>query len=135
VNDANLSNDGRTLDVRVPVHVSKQGGRKVVLTPEGEGPRTNRRRGNDALVRALARAFRWRTLIETGVYSTIAELSAGEKVSPSYVSRLLTLTLLAPALVEHFLDQRQFGPIAMHRFGRPLPLDWEAQRQILSEQT
>ena len=48
------------------------------------------------MVKALARAFRWRKLLETGVYGTIEELAAAEKINASYVSRVLRLTLLAP---------------------------------------
>ena len=32
------------------------------------------------MVRALARAFRWRKLLETGMYGTIEELAAAEKM-------------------------------------------------------
>ena len=38
------------------------------------------------MVKALARAFRWRKLLETGTYGTIEELAAAEKINPSDVS-------------------------------------------------
>jgi hypothetical protein len=41
---------------------------------------------------ALPRAFRWRRMIETGRHATVADLAA-EKINPSYVSRVLRLTL------------------------------------------
>ena len=59
------------------------------------------------LVMALARAFRWRRMLETGRYGTIGELAAAEKINSSCVSRLLQLTLPAPAIVEAVLDGRQ----------------------------
>jgi hypothetical protein len=59
------------------------------------------------LVKALARAFRWRRMMEAGRYGTIDELAAAEKINSSYVSRLLRLTLLAPDIVEAILDGRQ----------------------------
>ena len=52
--------------------------------------------------------LRWRKLLETGVYGTIEELAAAEKINASYVSRVLRLTLLAPEIVEPILD----GPAA-----------------------
>jgi hypothetical protein len=58
------------------------------------------------MIKALARAFRWRKLLETGVYATIEELAAAEKINPSYVSRILRMTLLAPDIVEAILDGR-----------------------------
>ena len=59
------------------------------------------------LVKALARAFRWRRMLETGRYGTIDEIAAAEKINDSYVSRVLRLTLLAPEIVEAILDGRQ----------------------------
>ena len=61
---------------------------------------------------ALAQAFRWRRMMETGRYSTIDELAAAEKINSSYVSRLLRLTLLAPDIVEAILDGRQPDGVA-----------------------
>jgi AraC-like DNA-binding protein len=54
----------------------------------------------------IARAFRWRKLLETGAYGTIEELAAAEKINASYVSRVLRLTLLAPDIIEAILDGR-----------------------------
>jgi hypothetical protein len=59
------------------------------------------------MVKALARAFRWRRILETGAVATVREIAAKEKINSSYVSRVLRLTLLAPAIVEAILDGRQ----------------------------
>jgi hypothetical protein len=58
------------------------------------------------MVKALARGFRWRKLLETGVHGTIGEIATAEKINASYVGRLLRLTLLAPDIVEAILDGR-----------------------------
>jgi hypothetical protein len=50
---------------------------------------------DNTMVKALARAFRWRKLMETGVYATVDEIATAEKINDSYVSRVLRLTLLA----------------------------------------
>jgi hypothetical protein len=36
-------------------------------------------------VKALARAFRWKRLVEAGEFATFAELARHEEVNPSYV--------------------------------------------------
>ena len=82
--------------VRVPFSIRKRGGRKLVLVPGGNDAVPDRPRVDNAMIKALARAFRWRKLLETGVYGTIEELAAAEKINPSYVSRVLRMTLLAP---------------------------------------
>jgi hypothetical protein len=46
----------------------------------------NRPRVDNAMIKALARAFRWRKLLETGANGTIEELAAAERINSSYVS-------------------------------------------------
>ena len=105
-----IKSDGRTITVRVPISIRKRGGRKVVLAPDGteHDPRTLRcQQIDNAMVKAIARAFRWRELLERGEYATVVEIADAERINESYVSRLLRLTLLAPDIVEAILDGRQ----------------------------
>ena len=69
-------------------------------------PWTPRPRIDKAMVKALARAFRWRKMLDTGVHATLEDLARAKGVAPSYVSRVLRLTLLAPVIVEAILDGR-----------------------------
>ena len=124
-----MTGAAQTLTVRVPLAVRKQrGGRKLMIAPVST---TNR--GSSAadttLVKALARAFRWRRMMETGRYSTIDELAAAETINSSYVSRLLRLTLLAPDIVEAVLDGRQPAAMTLPALMEPFPVEWDAQRQ------
>jgi hypothetical protein len=125
--NAELSDDGRTLAVRVPMTVARRGGRKVILAPDEAAIRLSRGQIDNALIKALARAFRWRKLIESGVYGTIAELAAAERLNPSYVSRMLRLTLLAPKVVESILEGRQM-PRTLDELMRSIPERWCRQR-------
>jgi hypothetical protein len=97
---------GEMITVHIPITFRKRGGRKLVVTPDGAAwaPRP---RVDNAIVKALARAFRWRTMLDTVVYGTLEDLARAKGVAPSYASRLLRLTLLAPDLVEAILDGRQ----------------------------
>jgi hypothetical protein len=61
--------------------------------PEGA---TLPRRTHNTLVKALARAFRWKRMLESGEFATIAELAEREGIAPSYMTRVLRLTLLEP---------------------------------------
>ena len=92
------------LTIRIPLEVRKRGGRRTMISPDvlAVPPRLD-----VTLVKALARAHRWRRLLEDGSYSTIKELAAAEKINVSYISRVLRLALLAPDLVEAILDGRQ----------------------------
>jgi len=124
-----LSNDGRTVTVRVPISIRRRGGRKLVLAPNGMAVMAVPvgRHIDNAMVKAIARAFRWREMLENGVYATIAEIAAAESINESYVGRVLRLTLLAPALVEEILKGRQSPAIQLHNLMKRFPIDWKAQ--------
>ena len=128
--ESRLSPDGRTLTVRVPMSFAKRGGRKLVVSPDGTPSwAAPRPRIDSTLVKALARAFRWRHLLETGTHATVDEIAAAEKINTSYVSRILRLTLLAPDIVEMILNGRQPDGVTMAPLMTPFPLEWKAQRQ------
>jgi hypothetical protein len=95
--------------VRVPISVRRRGGRKLVLAPDGTDGTTApmHRHLHTAMVKAVARAFRWREMLESGQYATIREIAGAEKINETYVGRLLRLTLLAPDIVEAIVDRRQ----------------------------
>ena len=124
---ATLSPDGATLKIRVPLRLHARGGRKLVSTPDGSEWRASRPRIDSAIVKALARAFRWRKLLETGAYATIEELAEAEKINPSYVSRVLRMTLLAPAIVEAILDGKQAPNMQLDVLLRPMTAEWSRQ--------
>jgi hypothetical protein len=115
------------LTVRVPLAVRKpRGGRKLMIAPSSTASRGSSA-ADTTLVKALARAFRWRRLMETGRFVTINELAAGEKINSSYVSRLLRLTLLAPSIVEAILDGRQPEGMTLPGLMEPFPVEWGRQ--------
>ena len=118
----------QTVTVNVPFAIRKRGGRTLVITPDGAtsapAPRT---RVDSALLKALARGFRWRKLLETGHFATIEEIAKAENINPSYVSRLLRMTLLAPDIVEAILAGTQPAGLIRAKVMLPFPLEWQCQ--------
>jgi hypothetical protein len=68
-----------TVTIHVPFRIVKRGGRKAMQMPEGAA---QPRRADSTLVKALARAFRWRRMLESGEFATIAELAEREGIAP-----------------------------------------------------
>ena len=113
--------------IKVPFAVRKRGGRKLVLAPDGAPVPPAAPHIDSTLVKAIARAFRWQKMLETGKYATIREIARAEKINPSYVSRVLRLTLLAPATVEAILDGRaDHAPTLAEAMG-VFPVVWASQ--------
>lgn len=121
-----------SITVRVPLNIRHRPGRKTVVMPViAEGGATVMTRADPALMKALARAFRYQKLLDEGRYASITEMAAAESIERGYLGSLLRLTLLAPDLVEAFLEGRQ-APTG----GLPSLLDifspeWSAQRGTL----
>ena len=113
-----------TVTLHVPFRMVKRGGRKEMQLPEGA---IQPRRADSALVKALARAFRWKRMLESGEFATIAELAEREGIAFTYMARVLRLTLLAPEIVERILDGKQEPEVTLARVLEPFPVEWDLQ--------
>ena len=117
-----------SMNIKVPFEVRKRGGRKLIVTLDGGTEEIQpRRRIDSTLLKALARGFRWRKLLETGDYATIEEIANAENINPSYVSRVLRMTLLAPEIVETILAGKQPEELTMAKAMQPFPMEWRRQ--------
>jgi hypothetical protein len=127
-----LTAGGEYLVVTVPLQIRRRGGRKQVIAPGGvdaDGaaqPRTNR-----PLALALARAHRWRQMLEEGRYATIGELALALGVDNSYLARMLRLTLLAPDIIEAIIGGTEPDGLSLEILYR-VPVGWEEQRRALA---
>lgn len=113
-----------TVTLHVPFRIVKRGGKKEMQLPEGA---TQSQRTDSTLVKALARAFRWKRMLESGEYATIAELAERGGIAPSYMTRVLRLTLLAPDIIDAILDGKQGPEVTLAQVLEPFPLTWQHQ--------
>ncbi|WP_312196627.1 hypothetical protein [Brucella anthropi] len=118
-----------TVTLHVPFRIVKRGGRKEMQMPEGAA---QLRRTDNTLVKALARAFRWKRMLESGEFATIAELAEREGIATSYMTRILRLTQLEPGIIEAVLDGRQGDAVTLARLMDPFPISWIEQKNTFS---
>ena len=132
ISGQNWELDGSTITVRIPMTWKRHGGRKVIIAPDGKDAWAPAKpRPDETLIRALARAHRWKRLLEGGTYRSAAELAEAEKVTRSFVNRLLRLTLLAPEIQEAILEGRQPKAMQLEELTGTIPSSWEEQRKAL----
>ena len=128
--------DGDTITVFIPMTWKRQGGRKVIIAPDGgDAWAPAKLRPDETLIRALARAHRWKGMLEDGTHASINALADAEKINRAYICRVLNLTLLAPNIVEAVLDGRQPKRMMLEELVRALPTDWVEQRHVLGTRT
>ncbi len=129
-----LSKDGRTISVHIPISMRHQGGRKQVVTPAGATPWIPiPPRVNNTLVKAIVRAHRWRDMLESGNYATVRDLAKAETIDEVYLGRVLRLTLLAPKIVEAILEGKHPATLELDDLLKQFPIEWEQQRESLTE--
>lgn len=105
----------------------------MVVTPvvqEGTAA-TVRTRTDPALMKALARAFRYQRLLDEGRYASITDMAEAEKIDRGYLGRILRLAFLAPDVVEHLLDGAGIPEPFAGRLLEAVPADWKQQRVII----
>ena len=98
--------------------------------PEGA---TQPRRTDNTLVKALARAFRWKRMLESGEFASISELAEREGIAFTYMARLMRLSLLSPELVDAIMDGRQPANVTLAKLTDPFPTDWKEQHALWSD--
>ena len=122
---------GEPHDIVVPVELrSRQGVLRLIFEPArtAAAPRVDL-----VLIQMLARGYRWWEQIETGHYRSIQALADAERLSGSYVTRVIRLTFLAPAVIADIVrGQQPDGMSARKLINHPaLPSEWDAQRHEL----
>ncbi len=86
-------------------------------------------RADPALVKALARAFRWQRMLDDGRYGSISELARAEKIERGYLGKMLQLTLLAPHVVEGVLAGGRSDELSLPMLMGGVPTSWAAEQR------
>jgi len=127
----NKSCDGKLIQILIPAQLGRHSGRKTILSPTGQpvNPDCNEE-ADVTLLNALIRAHRWSRWLARSKHESGKDLAADEGItSPSYASRILRLTLLAPDIQEAILDSTHPATLTLADFMDPFPQIWELQRK------
>lgn len=118
----------------VPMTFRRRGGKAVIVLPNGSRAATQQEAIVDnTMIKVLARAFRWQRLMNDGTYTSMEEMAAAEKISPSYISRILRLSYLSPTIVQAIVEGRHPAHLTMKDLLVPFPLAWaEQERHFLT---
>ena len=126
-----LSRDGRTMIVSIPISLRLTGGRKKVVTPANAAPWSPPpARVDNTVVKALARAHRWRGMLESNLFATVRDLAKAEKINEAYVCRVLRLTLLSPKITEAILSGRLPDAVNLAKLLKPFLIEWKRSEAL-----
>jgi hypothetical protein len=118
--------------VRVSLKIHRRPGRKTMVSlGAGQDGCSIATKADPALVKALARAFRYQKLLDEGRYASISEMAAGERIERGYLGTLLRLTLLAPEMVEAILNGREPEGVTLPALLEGVPVGWGEQSIVI----
>jgi hypothetical protein len=118
-----------TYTISVPMSFRRIGGRKTIILPDGgSGSPMPQPPIEDALVKAVVRAYRWQKLLENGEFDSLADIARHEHISLPFVSQVYRLVLLAPEIVEAILCGRAPAHLTFKGLLEPFPVEWRMQR-------
>ncbi|MHB9038841.1 MAG: hypothetical protein ACYC64_19535 [Armatimonadota bacterium] len=125
-----MQSDDQGIVVSVPLRLKKRGGRKeVIMAPIFDSPR--RPTYQEALVIAIARAYRWQRLLDEGKFQSISDLAREIGLDVSFAARLMRLTLLAPDIIEAILMGDEPSGLSLTILTKQLSPVWADQYEIL----
>jgi hypothetical protein len=125
---ARVRRDGEAIIIDIPMTFRRRSGRKEIILPPGATAAPPRSTGPLAL--ALARAFRWQEMIESGEAVSNSDLGRRLKIDQSFIARTVRLASLAPDIVEAILDGQEPDEASLRRLRREVPLLWAEQRKL-----
>ncbi|MBE3133029.1 MAG: hypothetical protein IMZ55_06125 [Acidobacteria bacterium] len=120
--------DGGAIVIDIPMTFRRRSGRKEIVLPEGATAAPPKPTGPLAL--ALARAFRWQEMIESGEAVSNSDLARRLKLDPSFVARTIRLAALAPDIVEAILGGHEPDGLSLGHLRKEIPLLWEDQHEV-----
>jgi len=115
---------GNRLVLRVPVSFRKNRGRTEIHSPNSNAPTPE---PNHALLKAIARAHRWRAMLDSGEFESIRHLARKERIAETYLARIVRMTLLSPKLIEAVLAGTPPAGLDLKTALEPFPVDWSKQ--------
>ena len=121
-----IAHEDDCLVIHIPMAFKKRGGRKEIVLPEGATPSQDE---PTSLAKAVARAFRWQGMLETGEVAGITDLADRLGLDRCYVRRILQLASLAPDIVEAILDGQEPSGLSLDQLTKNLPESWQEQRE------
>lgn len=117
----------RTLSVSIPASLKRNGKTTRFILP-GRKP-ANQRELDPTLVKALGRAHRWWNTLRDDTRLTVEDIAKQEGMTASYITRIMRLVFLDPAMTEAILRGKHPADMDLAKLTGfpPIPIEWAKQ--------
>jgi hypothetical protein len=121
-----------TIRVVIPLKVKRRNGRPRIVPPDDIDTIKDQAQ-EPHLLRAIARAWNWRRMLERGELTTLQDIAATEKVTLPFVSRRIRLAYLAPGVLERLLLRRRPCALPLDKLAAAAGVPWAEQADRVFE--
>lgn len=119
-----------SMSVFIPLTIRKRNGRPKIVPPAMSATVATEA-ASPHVLRAIARAWAWRRKIEAGAASTILDIAQAEDVTDAYVSRMIRLAYLSPAVLEMLVVARIPPAVSIKDLASAAELPWAEQPETV----
>jgi len=92
------------IDIFVPIEIKRKRGVAIIIEPKNINREEGRQHFDDKMIKTIARAYKWKIMVDEGQVKSLAEIAEKENITASYVSRVFNLNFLSPKIVERILS-------------------------------
>ena len=96
-----------TINIFIPLEIKKRGGTAMVIMPKNISKEECQKNFDEKIIKSVARAYKWKVMLDEERVSSLAAIAEKENVNPSYVSRIFNLNFLSPKIIERILNGTQ----------------------------
>ena len=120
-----LTQEGN-VSVNVPISLRCHAGRKVIIVQD-----MAEAEGQEPLVVAISRAFRWQEAIDSGKFKNATELAKALGVDKGVAARTIRLTHLSPEIIHRIIAGKFPANLTVRKLREAFPLRWDEQKKVL----
>ncbi len=92
------------IEIFVPIEIKRKRGVAIILEPKNISREEGLQHFDDKMIKTIARAYKWKIMVDEGQVKSLAEIAEKENITASYVSRIFNLNFLSPKIVERILS-------------------------------
>lgn len=131
MNDNSATINNETIDIFIPLLIKKRGGTAMVVIAKNIDLTSDQKYFDEKMIKAIARAYKWKIMLDKQKVSSLAEIAEKENLTSSYVSRIFNLNFLSPKIVEKVLNGMQPRTLRLQDIiTNKMPDIWHEQEEM-----
>ncbi len=120
-----------TIDIFVPLEIKRRSGTATLMIPKNSNKVDDQKHFDNKILKSLAKAYKWKMMLEKAQVSCLSEIAQREKATPSYVSRVFNLNFLSPRIIDKVLNGAQPRTLKLQDIIiNEIPDSWQEQEEV-----